>query len=99
MQNYLTAAQTATAPRPVQTAQLFEYLKKIYEFHRDHFLPELEQCQTQPETVGSVFALSEERLQVYVAYCKAKAVSHALLQEHRAFFEVSGWQEPQEIFN
>ncbi|CAI8009161.1 Kalirin, partial [Geodia barretti] len=87
VQNYITPAQGATAPKPLQTAELFDYLVKIFEFHRDSFLPQLVACQSQPEDLGGVFASSEESLQVYVAYCKAKAASHALLQEHRGFFE------------
>ena len=90
LQNYITPAQSSTAPKPLRTAQLFDYLRKIFEFHRDQLLPELERCLAQPETVGSVFVSYEESLQVYVAYCKAKAASHTLLQEHKTFFEVGG---------
>lgn len=88
VQHYIAPARAATAPKPLQSAELFNFLCKIFEFHRDHFLPELERCRSQPEALGDVFTSAEESLQIYVAYCKCKAASHALLQEHRGFFEV-----------
>ena len=88
LQHYITPAQALSAPKPLQTAQLFVFLRDIFEFHRDHFLPRLEQCQSVPESLGEVFTSSEERLQVYVAYCTCKAASHTLLKEQRPFFEV-----------
>lgn len=87
-QHYIAPAQAATAPRPLQSAELFNFLLKIFEFHRDHFLPELEHCQSLPESLGDVFTSAEEKLQMYIAYCKCKAASYALLQEYRGFFEV-----------
>ena len=88
VQHYMEPAQAASAPKPLQTSELFNYLRKIFEFHRDHFLPRLEQCCSLPESLGSAFTSSEDRLQIYVAYCKCKAASYGLLQEHRGFFEV-----------
>ena len=88
IQHYIAPAQANTAPKPLQTAELFDYLRKIVGFHRNKFLPELERCRSQPEALGDVFASAEESLQIYVAYCKSKAASTTLLQEHRAFFEV-----------
>ena len=42
-----------------------------------------------PESLGEVFTTAEQSLQMYVDYCKCKATSHALLQDHAGFFEVS----------
>lgn len=88
VQHYIRPAQAASAPKLLQSAELFNFLLKIFEFHRDHFLPELERCQSLPESLGDVFTSAEEKLQMYIAYCKCKAASHALLQEYRGFFEV-----------
>ena len=90
-QNYIKPARSAMAPKPLQSADIFLFLEKIYAFHRDQFLGQLQLCEQQPQLLGEMYVMAEESLQMYVGYCQAKSSSHRLLQEHGSFFEVLCW--------
>jgi len=69
---------------------IFGNIEAIYEFHRDHFLAELERCLDEPHRLGPLFKRYERRLNMYVVYCQNKPRSEAIVSEHLdTYFEVS----------
>lgn len=69
---------------------IFGNIEAIYEFHRDHFLHELERCLEEPHKLGALFKRYERRLNMYVVYCQNKPRSEAIVSEHLdSYFEVS----------
>lgn len=69
---------------------IFGNIEAIYEFHRDHFLAELERCLHEPQRLGPLFKRYERRLNMYVVYCQNKPRSEAIVSEYLdSYFEVS----------
>lgn len=69
---------------------IFGNIEAIYEFHRDHFLLELERCLEEPHRLGPLFKRYERRLNMYVVYCQNKPRSEAIVSEYLdSYFEVS----------
>lgn len=69
---------------------IFGNIEAIYEFHRDHFLAELERCAEEPQRLGPLFKRYERRLNMYVVYCQNKPRSEVILSEYLdSYFEVS----------
>lgn len=69
---------------------IFGNIEAIYEFHRDHFLAELERCLDEPQRLGPLFKRYERRLNMYVVYCQNKPRSEVIVSEHLdSYFEVS----------
>lgn len=57
---------------------LFGNLEQIYNFHRNSFLHELENCRDAPAKVGKCFANRKEEFHLYSIYCQNKLRSEAL---------------------
>ena len=69
---------------------IFGNIEAIFEFHRDHFLLELERCLDEPGRLGPLFKRYERRLNMYVVYCQNKPRSEAVVSEYLdTYFEVS----------
>ena len=69
---------------------IFGNIEAIFEFHRDHFLAELERCLDEPSRLGTLFKRYERRLNMYVVYCQNKPRSEAIVSDHLdTYFEVS----------
>lgn len=69
---------------------VFGNIEAIYEFHRDHFLSELERCLIEPQRLGPLFKRYERRLNMYVVYCQNKPRSEVIVSEYLdSYFEVS----------
>ncbi|CAF1681337.1 unnamed protein product, partial [Adineta ricciae] len=66
---------------------VFGNVQKIYEFHRDTFLPQLEQCIETPNILGRLFTTN--RFSPYVRYCENKPRSEYIVSEYHDYFEVS----------
>uniref|UniRef100_A0A8C0NXJ9 Pleckstrin homology and RhoGEF domain containing G4B n=1 Tax=Canis lupus familiaris TaxID=9615 RepID=A0A8C0NXJ9_CANLF len=67
---------------------VFGNLENLYDFHRQHFLAELERCQHCPLAAGRGFLRHEEQFGMYALYSKNKPQSDALLCSHgNAFFK------------
>ncbi|CAF1624000.1 unnamed protein product [Rotaria sordida] len=64
---------------------VFGNVQRIYEFHRDTFLPQLEQCIENPNTLGRLFTTN--RFSPYVRYCENKPRSEYLVSEYHDYFE------------
>ncbi|KAJ0068995.1 hypothetical protein NL108_015765, partial [Boleophthalmus pectinirostris] len=71
-----------------QKGAVFSNLEKIHEFHRHHFLPELERCVDEPIRVGRCFLRHRDSFALYALYSKNKPVSDKLLISHgKTFFK------------
>nr|XP_056713772.1 pleckstrin homology domain-containing family G member 4B [Euleptes europaea] len=67
---------------------IFGNLEKLYDFHCQYFLKELERCTDNPLRVSHSFLRHEEHFGMYALYSKNKPQSDALLTSHgNAFFK------------
>lgn len=64
---------------------VFGNVQRIYEFHRDTFLPKLEQCIENPDILGGLFTTN--RFSPYVRYCENKPRSEYIVSEYHDYFE------------
>ncbi|XP_057342821.1 rho guanine nucleotide exchange factor 25 isoform X3 [Manis pentadactyla] len=60
---------------------VFGNIQQIYEWHRDYFLQELEQCLKDPDWLAQLFIKHERRLHMYVVYCQNKPKSEHVVSE------------------
>ncbi|XP_037620244.1 uncharacterized protein KIAA1755-like [Sebastes umbrosus] len=71
-----------------QRGSIFGNLEKLHDFHRHHFLDELESCVNEPFRVGRCFLRHRENFALYALYSKNKPQSDSLLINHgQAFFK------------
>ncbi|XP_070703420.1 quattro [Pempheris klunzingeri] len=71
-----------------QRGSIFGNLEKLHDFHRHHFLNELESCMNEPFRVGRCFLRHRESFALYALYSKNKPQSDSLLINHgQAFFK------------
>ncbi|XP_028262297.1 quattro [Parambassis ranga] len=71
-----------------QRGSIFGNLEKLHDFHRHHFLNELESCFNEPFRVGRCFLRHRESFALYALYSKNKPQSDSLLINHgQAFFK------------
>eukprot|EP00062_Callorhinchus_milii_P005493 gi/632945028/ref/XP_007887829.1/ PREDICTED: pleckstrin homology domain-containing family G member 4B [Callorhinchus milii] len=67
---------------------IFGNLEKLYDFHCQYFLKELEHCANCPLRVSHCFRRHEEQFGMYALYSKNKPQSDTLLTSHgNAFFK------------
>ncbi|XP_066099069.1 pleckstrin homology domain-containing family G member 4B isoform X1 [Saccopteryx bilineata] len=88
--NYFPEMERADLPQDLRGKRsiIFGNLEKLYDFHRQHFLAELERCRHCPLSVGRGFLRYEEQFGMYALYSKNKPQSDALLCSHgHAFFK------------
>lgn len=60
---------------------VFGNIQQIYEWHRDYFLQELQQCLDDPDWLAQLFIKHERRLHMYVVYCQNKPKSEHVVSE------------------
>uniref|UniRef100_A0A8C7UZS3 DH domain-containing protein n=1 Tax=Oncorhynchus mykiss TaxID=8022 RepID=A0A8C7UZS3_ONCMY len=65
-----------------QRGSIFGNLEKLHDFHRHHFLKELEGCLQEPFRVGRSFLRHRECFGLYALYSKNKPKSDSLLLNH-----------------
>ncbi|XP_061689279.1 quattro [Syngnathoides biaculeatus] len=71
-----------------QKGSIFGNLEKLHDFHRHHFLSELENCVNEPFRVGRSFLRHRENFALYALYSKNKPQSDSLLINHgKTFFK------------
>ncbi|KAK5872789.1 hypothetical protein PBY51_013454 [Eleginops maclovinus] len=71
-----------------QRGSIFGNLEKLHDFHRHHFLKELESCVDEPFRVGRCFLRHRESFALYALYSKNKPQSDSLLINHgQGFFK------------
>uniref|UniRef100_A0A665SXR5 protein-glutamine gamma-glutamyltransferase n=1 Tax=Echeneis naucrates TaxID=173247 RepID=A0A665SXR5_ECHNA len=89
-EHYFPELERADVPQDLrgQRGSIFGNLEKLHDFHRHHFLKELESCMNEPFRVGRCFLRHSESFALYALYSKNKPQSDSLLINHgKAFFK------------
>ncbi|XP_073323585.1 quattro [Pagrus major] len=89
-EHYFPELERADVPQDLrgQRGSIFGNLEKLHDFHRHHFLNELESCMNEPFRVGRCFLRHRESFALYALYSKNKPQSDSLLINHgQAFFK------------
>ncbi|XP_018567154.1 triple functional domain protein isoform X3 [Anoplophora glabripennis] len=86
--NYIPELQREDIPQALrgQRNTVFGNVEKIYEFHSQHFLTELEECENSPLQVGQIFLKYDKRFYLYALYNKNKPKSDSLMSEYGSLF-------------
>lgn len=86
--NYVPELQREDIPQALrgQRNTVFGNVEKIYEFHRHHFLGELEECENNPLQAGQIFLKYDKRFYLYALYNKNKPKSDSLMSEYGTTF-------------
>ncbi|KAK0177670.1 hypothetical protein PV328_001700 [Microctonus aethiopoides] len=88
IENYIPELVRDDIPQALrgQRNVIFGNVEKIYEFHSQHFLRELEQCEHSPMMVGQCFLRHENKFYLYALYNKNKPNSDSLMAEYGTTF-------------
>ncbi|KAM9409817.1 quattro [Pholidichthys leucotaenia] len=89
-EHYFPELERVDVPQDLrgQRGSIFGNLEKLHDFHRHHFLDELESCVNEPFRVGHCFLRHRESFSLYALYSKNKPQSDSLLSTHgRVFFK------------
>ncbi|XP_067099159.1 quattro [Osmerus mordax] len=89
-EHYFPELERADVPQDLrgQRGIIFGNLEKLHDFHRHHFLKELEGCLKEPFRVGRCFLRHRESFGLYALYSKNKPQSDSLLISHvNGFFK------------
>lgn len=92
IENYIPELMREDIPQALrgQRNVVFGNVEKIYEFHSQHFLRELEQVENNPLQVGQIFLKYDKKFYLYALYNKNKPKSDSLMSEYGStFFKVS----------
>ncbi|VVC45376.1 Hypothetical protein CINCED_3A008486 [Cinara cedri] len=90
IENYVPMLLKEEIPQALrgQRNVIFGNIEKIYEFHSQHFLKELERHENCPLQVGESFLKHEKKFYLYALYNKNKPNSDSLMSEYgSAFFK------------
>lgn len=66
---------------------VFGNIHRIYDWHRDFFVGELEKCFADNELLSELFIKHERRLHMYVVYCQNKPKSEYIVAEYDKYFD------------
>ncbi|KAG7187721.1 hypothetical protein KM043_016775 [Ampulex compressa] len=88
IENYIPELVREDIPQALrgQRNVIFGNVEKIYEFHSQYFLRELEQCEQSPMLVGQCFLRHEKKFYLYALYNKNKPNSDSLMAEYGTSF-------------
>ncbi|XP_071039032.1 puratrophin-1 isoform X2 [Parasteatoda tepidariorum] len=92
IENYIPELTREDIPQALRGKRnvIFGNIEKIYEFHNQYFLAELEHCENSPFTVGQCFLDFQNEFYLYALYNKNKPKSDALMSEYgNTFFRAS----------
>lgn len=88
IENYIPELLREDIPQALrgQRNVIFGNVEKIYEFHSQYFLQELERCENSPLLVGQCFLRHEKKFYLYALYNKNKPKSDSLMSEYGTSF-------------
>jgi hypothetical protein len=88
VENYIPELLREDIPQAFrgQRNVIFGNVEKIYEFHNQYFLQDLEKCENSPLLVGQCFLLHEKMFSLYAFYSKNKPKSDSLMLECGTLF-------------
>ncbi|KAL1774863.1 rho guanine nucleotide exchange factor 25 isoform X1 [Sigmodon hispidus] len=83
VEGYMATMATQGVPESLRGRDriVFGNIQQIYEWHRDYFLQELQQCLKDPDWLAQLFIRHERRLHMYVVYCQNKPKSEHVVSE------------------
>ncbi|XP_008197482.2 puratrophin-1 isoform X1 [Tribolium castaneum] len=86
--NYIPELMREDIPQALRGQRniIFGNVEKIYEFHSQHFLHELEGCESNPLQVGQIFLKHDKKFYLYALYNKNKPKSDSLMSEYGSLF-------------
>jgi hypothetical protein len=86
--NYIPELMREDIPQALRGQRniIFGNVEKIYEFHSQHFLHELEGCESNPLQVGQIFLKHDKKFYLYALYNKNKPKSDSLMSEYGTLF-------------
>ncbi|XP_063910546.1 uncharacterized protein LOC135127835 isoform X3 [Zophobas morio] len=86
--NYIPELMREDIPQALRGQRniIFGNVEKIYEFHSQHFLLELESCESNPLQVGQIFLKHDKKFYLYALYNKNKPKSDSLMSEYGSLF-------------
>ncbi|XP_034774628.2 pleckstrin homology domain-containing family G member 4B-like isoform X3 [Acipenser ruthenus] len=90
IENYFPEMERMDLPQDLRGKRniIFGNLEKLYDFHSQYFLKDLEHCVDCPLFVSSCFLRHEEQFGMYALYSKNKPQSDTLLASHgNSFFK------------
>ncbi|KAI8121287.1 Puratrophin-1 [Lucilia cuprina] len=90
IENYIDELLRDDIPQSLrgQRNVIFGNIEKIFEFHNNNFLAELERYEHNPLKVGAAFLQMESKFYLYALYNKNKPKSDTLMSEYgTAFFK------------
>jgi len=88
IENYIPELVREDIPQALrgQRNVIFGNIEKIYEFHSQFFLQELERCEQTPLSIGQYFLRHEKKFYLYALYNKNKPKSDSLMSEYGTSF-------------
>lgn len=88
IENYIPELMREDIPQALrgQRNVVFGNIEKIFEFHSQYFLQELERCENSPLHVGQCFLRHEKKFYLYALYNKNKPKSDSLMSEYGSSF-------------
>ncbi|XP_054273864.1 pleckstrin homology domain-containing family G member 4B-like isoform X2 [Macrosteles quadrilineatus] len=88
IENYIPELVREDIPQALrgQRNVIFGNIEKIYEFHSQFFLQELERCEQTPLSIGQSFLRHEKKFYLYALYNKNKPKSDSLMSEYGSSF-------------
>ncbi|XP_046570770.1 puratrophin-1-like [Haliotis rubra] len=86
--NYIPELDREDVPQALRGKRnvIFGNIENIYQFHSQHFLTELEMCETNPFLIGQYFLRHETQFYLYALYNKNKPKSDNLMGEYGKHF-------------
>ncbi|KAK3085374.1 hypothetical protein FSP39_002374 [Pinctada imbricata] len=89
IENYTPELRREDVPQALRGKSnvIFGNLEKIYNFHRQYFLREVEMCERNPFQIAHYFLMHESQFYMYALYNKNKPKSDCLMAEYgKQFF-------------
>ncbi|XP_071091889.1 puratrophin-1-like isoform X2 [Haliotis cracherodii] len=86
--NYIPELDREDVPQALRGKRnvIFGNIENIYQFHNQHFLREVETCETNPFLIGQYFLRHETQFYLYALYNKNKPKSDSLMGEYGKYF-------------
>nr|XP_040021375.1 pleckstrin homology domain-containing family G member 4B isoform X2 [Gasterosteus aculeatus aculeatus] len=84
IENYFAEMERLDLPQDLRGKRsiIFGNVEKLWDFHSQYFLKELESCAHSPLSISSCFLRHEDQFGMYALYSKNKPQSDALLSSH-----------------
>ncbi|KAL3860771.1 hypothetical protein ACJMK2_010842 [Sinanodonta woodiana] len=88
IEHYIPEMQREDVPQALRGKRniIFGNIEKIYQFHQQYFLSEVQVSRRNPFQIGRYFLMHEQQFHLYALYNKNKPKSDALMAEYGKVF-------------